>query len=357
MGLKANGRLTNLLPLRHRGALGFEVSESSRASRRNVYVGGINGNAAIPNGAQPESSIVMAETAGGIAAYTTVFGVGTIGGAGAAGLPAQAALIGVGIISGAGVRIIQGASSLSGFGDITAQARATISAQASLVGLGVISGSGVNVIQAVAALGGLGDLTAQAKGLQAAQASLVGLGTLSATGLNVLQAVALLTGNGDLSAQARATIDAQASLTGLGILFGIASARQIVSASAALSGQGSIDATWSALAGLVSTLQGTGTIGAAPYAPGTLAANITSLDPLSPGALADRVWNGTAIEGAFTAAQLLKLVSAVLAGKTNIVDLGGGNATVTFRDVNDLRNRLVASMTGSQRTSITKDVA
>jgi hypothetical protein len=277
MGLKANGRLTNLLPLRHRGAQGMETFESGRASRRNVYVGGIAGSSAVPNGAQPGSAILTAETSGGIAAYTTVSGNGTIGGQGALGLAIQAALTGLGTISGAGSKIIQAAADLAGAGTLTAEARATLALEASLAGLGTLTG--------------------------------------------------------------------------------VASSLQILAASAALTGQGSIDATWSALAGLIASLQGTGAIGAVPYAPGSLAANITSLDPLSPGALADRVWNGTAIEGSFTAAQLLKLVSAVLAGKTSIVDLGGGNATVTFRDVNDLRNRLVASMTGSQRTTVTKDVA
>lgn len=61
------------------------------------------------------------------------------------------------------------------------------------------------------------------------------------------------------------------------------------------------------------------------------------------------------IEGSYTATEVLRLLLAVAAGKTTIVDNGGGTATVTFRDTGDSKNRIVASMTGSERTTVTKD--
>lgn len=105
--------------------------------------------------------------------------------------------------------------------------------------------------------------------------------------------------------------------------------------------------------------------------------------PLSPEGLAQAVWNSVAgdfntagtmgeklndagsaanpwtevIEGSYTATEVLRLLLAVAAGKTSIVDLGGGNATVTFRDTGDSKNRVVADMTGSERTTVTKDVS
>jgi hypothetical protein len=61
------------------------------------------------------------------------------------------------------------------------------------------------------------------------------------------------------------------------------------------------------------------------------------------------------IESGMTLRQAIRLLAAVNFGKTTIVDLGGGNATVTFRDVNDTKARVTASMTGSVRTTVTRD--
>lgn len=63
----------------------------------------------------------------------------------------------------------------------------------------------------------------------------------------------------------------------------------------------------------------------------------------------------TAIEPNITMQETLRILLAVAAGKTTITDLGGGLATVVFRDTNDSKNRLTASMTGSERTTVTLD--
>lgn len=62
------------------------------------------------------------------------------------------------------------------------------------------------------------------------------------------------------------------------------------------------------------------------------------------------------VDGDFTLKQVLRLLAAVAAGKTDIVDLGGGSATVKFRDLADTKDRITASMTGSERSTVTKDV-
>ncbi|NJL78434.1 MAG: hypothetical protein HC917_05525 [Richelia sp. SM2_1_7] len=59
----------------------------------------------------------------------------------------------------------------------------------------------------------------------------------------------------------------------------------------------------------------------------------------------------TTIEGSYTAGDILKLMIAVLAGKTSI-----NNNTVTFRDINDTEDRIVATMDGSERTEIIKNI-
>lgn len=61
------------------------------------------------------------------------------------------------------------------------------------------------------------------------------------------------------------------------------------------------------------------------------------------------------VEAGITVEETLRILLAVAAGKTAITDLGGGLATVVFRDSNDTKNRVNASMDGSERTSVTLD--
>lgn len=61
------------------------------------------------------------------------------------------------------------------------------------------------------------------------------------------------------------------------------------------------------------------------------------------------------VEPGITVEETLRILLAVAAGKTTIVDLGGGSASVVFRDTNDTKNRLSAGMTGSERTTVTLD--
>lgn len=58
------------------------------------------------------------------------------------------------------------------------------------------------------------------------------------------------------------------------------------------------------------------------------------------------------VEGSYTHDDLVRLNSAVQLGKTTIVP-GSPGATVTFRDVNDSVDRVVADMDGSERSSMT----
>jgi hypothetical protein len=61
------------------------------------------------------------------------------------------------------------------------------------------------------------------------------------------------------------------------------------------------------------------------------------------------------IELGVTMQEAMRIILAVAAGKTNITDLGGGLAEVIFRDTNDTKNRVIADMTGSERTTVTLD--
>jgi hypothetical protein len=63
----------------------------------------------------------------------------------------------------------------------------------------------------------------------------------------------------------------------------------------------------------------------------------------------------TILEGTLTAGQVLKILLAVAAGKTDVAELGGGSATVTFRDYADTKDRVTATMAGSERTAVVLD--
>ena len=62
------------------------------------------------------------------------------------------------------------------------------------------------------------------------------------------------------------------------------------------------------------------------------------------------------IESGYTATQILRLLARVAAGKTNVADLGGGAATVTFRDLAETKDAVVADMTNSNRTDVVLDL-
>jgi hypothetical protein len=70
------------------------------------------------------------------------------------------------------------------------------------------------------------------------------------------------------------------------------------------------------------------------------------------GETAEDIWD-YALEGTYTAKQILQVLVAVAAGKTVIQDLGGGDGLVKFRDLGDSLNRIEADMTGSTRTGVT----
>jgi hypothetical protein len=59
------------------------------------------------------------------------------------------------------------------------------------------------------------------------------------------------------------------------------------------------------------------------------------------------------IEGRISASEALRLILSILMGKTTIVKGASGTATVTFKNVSDTKAKVVANMTGSNRTGVT----
>jgi hypothetical protein len=154
----------------------------------------------------------------------------------------------------------------------------------------------------------------------------------------------------------------------------------VAAASATIACSGSIAADLGAIVGLSANIAASGAIATNVVALYHLEAEISSQTELSPQNLAESLWNSVAadynaagtmgeklndagsasnpwtevIEDTLTAASILRILLSVLAGETTITDLGGGNATVKFKSVAGT-DRVIASVSGSERTSVTVD--
>lgn len=122
-----------------------------------------------------------------------------------------------------------------------------------------------------------------------------------------------------------------------------------------LSASGDLVATATGLGWILADLTGDAELAATLTALGELAADITVTgSTLTTANVADAVWNAIA-ESGLSYQEVVRLLLAVAAGKSTIVDLGGGNAEVAFRDVADTKNRVFAEMVGSERDTVTLD--
>ena len=62
------------------------------------------------------------------------------------------------------------------------------------------------------------------------------------------------------------------------------------------------------------------------------------------------------VDGAYTVSDVLKILSAISAGQTTITDLGGGAATLVFRNLSDTTDTVTATMADSERTTLVYDL-
>jgi hypothetical protein len=207
---------------------------------------------------------------------------------------------------------------------------------------------------------------------------ITGTGSITATGAMGKNAVAALEGSGDLTATGALIVSAVAALTGSGSATG--SIVAILNAVASISGSGSVTATIDALAWATAGLTGSGTLAATRYATGNMTADIQPFTELSPEALATSVWNAVAasnnavgtmgeklndagsgsnpwtevIEGSYTAAELLRVMAAALAGELS----GAGTTTITIKGVDGTTDRITATVTSAgNRSAVTLDGA
>lgn len=189
--------------------------------------------------------------------------------------------------------------------------------------------------------------------------SLTGSSGFDATASLVVSMVAALTGSGDLEASIVGWLNAEVALTGTGDLEAdmVATANAVV----ALSGTGSLEATISAFGDMTIDIVVTGTglstanVGSAVWGALASANNSTGSmgEKVNDAGSASNPWTEV-IESGYTAAEILRLLASVMAGKSS----GGstGAATVAFRDLGDTKDRVTAAVDGSgNRTTVTRD--
>ena len=201
-------------------------------------------------------------------------------------------------------------------------------------------------------LDGEGDLLASILAVKLAEADLTGSGDLSATGSLIVGLVAALTGDGEItSADLKAFLAAVAALTGTG------------DADGTLTGTGELEAILLGSGATSSTLTGVG----------ELEADIVSYGDLTIEGMREAVWNAVAasyntsgtmgekmndagsaanpwtevIESGYTAAEILRILAAVAAGRTT-----GQPSSPTFRDIADTKDRISGSVDSNGNRTI-----
>lgn len=207
---------------------------------------------------------------------------------------------------------------------------------------------------------------------------IMGTGSLTASGALGRNMGGALTGSGTLTGAGALIVSAAAALTGSGSIT-TADLLAILQATAALTGSGSITAAdLEALGWMLADLAGEGEVEGVSYAIGNMLADIQPFTDLSPQALAAAVWSTVAadandpgtmgekvndagsasnpwtevIEDNYTAAELLRIMAAALAGELS----GVGTTTITIKGVDQTTDRIIATVTSEgERTAVALD--
>lgn len=122
---------------------------------------------------------------------------------------------------------------------------------------------------------------------------------------------------------------------------------------ATITGEGSFTAEVNEGVNVVVTVTGEGTLTPTVHNREVVAVTIDAGSRPSAFDIAQELL-GTTADGTLTIGQAFKIMLAALAGKVS----GAGTSTITFRDVDDTKDRIVAAVdSNGNRTSVTKDVS
>lgn len=309
----------------------------------------------IPVGANPPYSWIIPQVAGGMAMRS--LGIATVAQTLIPQQPTSIAFTGSGsmlsVVQGLG-NIISALTGSSGFtASITADGNLALNFTGGSTLALNISGNG-NII---ASLAGAGELSAGASLFLNALCAMTGSGTMAADASLLVSMLCAMTGDSIMTASITGQKSMSASMTGTGTLEGNITAFGNMITD--LLGSGILSSSVAAIAEMELDIVVTGTGLSTANVGQAVFAALASLNNV-PGTMGEKLNNAGAnanpwtelIEGSYTAADILRLLSAVAAGKTTIIDLGGGQATVTFRDINDTVDRVIATMDDSERTNV-----
>ena len=210
-------------------------------------------------------------------------------------------------------------NNLTGSGAIAASALAVKLAEAGLTGTGDLEAIGSLIVQALADISGSGEISdANLQAFLAAVANLTGSGTAAGTRIGLGALISALVGDGTATgstATGRGQLDADIVVTGTGL-------------STANVGQ----AVWSAIAAANNV---TGTMG----------------EKLNDAGSASNPWTEI-IESGLSAAEILRIVAATLAGEVS----GAGSGTETFKGLDGSTDRIISTVDiDGNRTTVVVD--
>jgi len=219
-------------------------------------------------------------------------------------------------------------------------------------------------------------------GGMASTLNLVGTGTISTTALAVKLATAAISGDGTITAFGSLVVQLVSALSGTGTISD-ADVKAFLAAVANITGSGGItDADLEAFGALLAAIAGSGTAaGSTLTGTGELDADITVTGSgLSTANVGQAVWSALAaannvpntmgeklndagsasnpwteiIESGYTAAEILRIIAAVLAGEVS----GAGSGTETFVGIDGTTDRVISTVdVDGNRTAVTLDGA
>lgn len=289
--------------------------------------------AALPNGYYPPYTWALPVKAGNIVSYKNIATGGNVTAANlAGGLNGVSAIVGTGEINLAAITFL-------------------IAAAAALTAAADLAGDIFGKIPANADITAAGDATASINAIAVLVSELNGISILGSDLNAVINAVAPIIGSGDInSASMDLVVNAVAALVGSATVSAAILGR--FEAAADLAGSGDTAGAINALANLTTELVGNATLASTLIAKAFMSGEISVAGELiTTTNIGQSVWN-TILDSDYTAEELMKLISAVLAGKSSST-----GSTVVFRDLADTKDRIVATVdTGGVRTGVVKNV-
>jgi hypothetical protein len=314
----------------------------------------------VPEGYYAGGAWILPETSGDITVDGGVIGSHLFTTSNlAGGLNAESSILASGDITNAdllGLAFL--ISSLNQASDLTASISGSVSIATDLVGSGDLNGALGALVGIIADLNGQGDLNADIAGAIQIIANLSGAGNIEGAIFATIDLISNITGTSDLTSVILGNWNMISDLVGNSTL------------TADILAKAFLEMNFTSANSL--TLNNGAVVG-------SMSSDITSLSELSPESLASNIWNALAskyntvgtmgekmngagsagnpwteiIEGTYTAADVMRLLTSVMAGKSTITNNGDGSAIVRFRDLNDTVDRVTTNVIGSSRENPT----